>query len=308
MIKIENLRKEYDGVVALKGLDLALEEGDAFGFIGPNGAGKTTTIDILATLVEPTSGTAKVAGYDLWLEAKKVRQIIGYMPDFFGLYEDLKVWEYLDFFGAIHGLNKKHRLKKIEEVLELTNLTGKRNSLVQVLSRGMRQRLCLAKTLMHDPKVLLLDEPASGLDPRARMEIRELLKKLKRSGKTIFVSSHILPELSDICNKIGVIEDGILLTTGKVEEVISRVSGRKKLLIRVMEGAERATQILRGLSGIEKVELSEDELKVTHTVETTDVSGFISALLNGGIKVVSFNEEAADLEDIFMKISRGIVS
>lgn len=308
MIRIEGLRKEYDGVIALKGLDLALEEGDAFGFIGPNGAGKTTTIDILATLVEPTSGTARIAGYDLWLEPKKVRQVIGYMPDFFGLYEDLKVWEYLDFFGASYGLDKKYRLKKIEEVLELTNLTGKRDSLIQALSRGMRQRLCLAKTLVHDPKVLLLDEPASGLDPRARVEIRELLKKLKRLGKTIFVSSHILPELSDICNKIGIIEEGVLLATGGVEEVMSSVSGKRRLLIKVVEEAERAAQILRGLSGIEKVELSGDELKVTHTVGAADVSGLVSALLNGGIKVISFNEEAADLEDVFMKISKGILS
>ena len=203
MIQIQHLRKEYKELVAVKDLNLELEAGDIFGFIGPNGAGKTTTIKMLSTLLTPTAGRAMVDGIDVVRYPEQVRGIVGYMPDFFGVYDDIKVWEYLDFFAAAYRIPKDKRPQIIDDVLTLTDLNVKKDSYVESLSRGMKQRLCLAKTLVHDPKVLLLDEPASGLDPRARIEIKELLKELKAMGKTIIVSSHILPELADFCNKSG---------------------------------------------------------------------------------------------------------
>jgi len=206
MIKTTHLHKKYKNLVAVKDLNIEIERGDVYGFIGPNGAGKTTTIKILATLISPSFGTASIDGYDVRDYPRAVRAKIGYMPDFFGVYDDMKVWEYLDFFAAAYKIPRQQRVNIIDDVLELTDLHNKREDFVEALSRGMKQRLCLAKTLVHDPDVLLLDEPASGLDPRARIEMRELLKELRRMGKTILISSHILTELADFCNKIGIIE------------------------------------------------------------------------------------------------------
>src|SRR6266849_230112 len=227
VIQIRHLRKEYKDLVAVKDLNLELEQGDIFGFIGPNGAGKTTTIKMLATLLIPTAGTALVNGIDVVRHPEQIRSIVGYMPDFFGVYDDIKVWEYLDFFAAAYRVPKNKRPQIIDDVLTLTDLNVKKDSYVESLSRGMKQRLCLAKTLVHDPKVMLLDEPASGLDPRARIEIRELLKELKSMGKTIIISSHILPELADFCNKIGIIEQGELVVSGEVQAIMQQVSGAR---------------------------------------------------------------------------------
>src|SRR5438067_337568 len=223
MIQIRNLRKEYKDLVALRNLNLELESGDIFGFIGPNGAGKTTTIKMLATLLTPTSGVAYVDGVNVVQNPEAVRSVVGYMPDFFGVYDDIKVWEYLDFFAAAYRIPRHKRPQIIDDVLTLTDLNVKKDAYVESLSRGMKQRLCLAKTLVHDPKVLLLDEPASGLDPRARIEIKELLKELKAMGKTIIVSTHILPELADFCNKIGIIEKGEMIISGDVEAIIKQI-------------------------------------------------------------------------------------
>src|SRR5918997_1059673 len=227
LVEIENLRKEYKNLVAVRGLSLTLDAGDIFGFIGPNGAGKTTTIKMLATLLEPKSGVARVDGIDVTEDPQEVRARIGYMPDAFGVYDDFKVWEYLDFFATAYRIPRDDRPSLIDDVLELTTLTEKKDAYVEELSRGMKQRLCLAKTLVHDPKVLLLDEPASGLDPRARIEIKELLKELKSMGKTILVSSHILPELADFCNKIGIVEQGELVAAGPVEQIMEQVHGAR---------------------------------------------------------------------------------
>src|SRR5580704_1069370 len=220
VITIQNLRKDYKGLTAVKDLSLHLDAGDIFGFIGPNGAGKTTTIKMLATLLKPTSGRAAIDGVDVVANPEAVRERIGYMPAFFGIYDDMRVWEYLDFFAAAYRLPRAKRPRIIDDVLNLTDLIGKKDSYVEELSTGMKQRLCLAKTLIHDPKVLLLDEPAAGLDPRARIEVKELFKELKAMGKTIIISSHILPELADFCNKVGIIERGELLISGDVKEIM----------------------------------------------------------------------------------------
>ena len=223
MIKIQNFSKKYQSFFAVKKLNLSIEKGDIFGFIGPNGAGKTTTIRFLATLLQPSAGRALINGYDVTSQIMKVRHSIGYMPDNFGLYDGMKVWEFLDFFAVAYKMPRKRRLIVIEDVLALVDLTEKRNTLVNGLSRGMKQRLCLAKTLLHDPPVLILDEPASGLDPRARVEMKELLKELQRMGKTILISSHILSELAECCNKIGIMERGVLLAAGPIQEILKTV-------------------------------------------------------------------------------------
>src|SRR3569832_373657 len=214
MLEVKELRKVYGPLTAVNGISFSQHPGDVFGFIGSNGAGKTTTIRMLSTLLEPTAGTATLNGVDILRDPMQIRRMIGYMPDFFGLYDDVKVWEYLDFFATIYGVAKKHRNEVIDNVLELTDLTVKRDSMVQSLSRGMQQRLCLARCLVHDPAMLLLDEPASGLDPRARAELKELIAELGRMGKIVIVSSHIHPELADFCNTVGIIERGELLAVG----------------------------------------------------------------------------------------------
>src|ERR1044071_8978507 len=235
MIQIHHLRKQYKDLVALHDLNLELNAGDIFGYIGPNGAGKTTTIKMLATLLTPTAGTAYVDGVDVVRNPEAVRAVLGYMPDFFGVYDDIKVWEYLDFFAAAYRIPRHKRPQIIDDVLTLTDLNVKKDAYVESLSRGMKQRLCLAKTLVHDPKVLLLDEPASGLDPRARIEIKELLKELKAMGKTIIISSHILPELADFCNKIGIIEKGQMIVAGDVGEIVKDVRERHVLEVKILD-------------------------------------------------------------------------
>ena len=310
MVDIQHLRKEYtNNLVAVKDLSLHLDRGDIFGFIGPNGAGKTTTIKMLATLLRPTSGRAFIDGVDVTREPERVRGIIGYMPDNFGVYDDIKVWEYLDFFAAAYKIPRDKRPQIIDDVLELTDLTVKKDSYVEELSRGMKQRLCLAKTLVHDPQVLLLDEPASGLDPRARIEIKELLKELKAMGKTIIISSHILPELADFCNKIGIIEQGELIVSGDVGEIMRQITGGLLLDVRVFpEDEERATALLRAIPTIRAVRPNDKELKVEYTGDPDQTHEVLTALVSQGIRVRSFTEEHTDLEDIFMKVTRGVVS
>src|SRR6266403_1293801 len=244
MIETRDLTKTYGDLYALNRLTLKLEKGDVYGFIGPNGAGKTTTMRILATLLNPSWGEASVCGYSIYNGAKDIRRVIGYMPDFFGVYDDMKVIEYLEFFAAAYRIKGPERRKKCDQVLELVDLGYKRDALVTSLSRGMTQRLGLARVLLHEPQVLLLDEPASGLDPRARIEMRGLLKELRNMGKTILVSSHILPELADICNKIGIIERGKLLFDGDVSSAIRRVRSKKVLHVIVGDGRNAAAAIM----------------------------------------------------------------
>src|SRR6187401_1195676 len=266
MIETRDLTKMYGDLYALNRLNLTLDQGDVYGFIGPNGAGKTTTMRILATLLNPTWGEASVCGYSIYNNAKEIRRVMGYMPDFFGVYDDMKVVEYLEFFAAAYRINGPARRKKCEQVLELVDLGYKRDALVTSLSRGMTQRLGLARVLLHDPQVLLLDEPASGLDPRARIEMRALLKELRKMGKTILVSSHILPELSDICNKIGIIERGQLLFDGDVQTAIRQVRQRHVFMVSVGKDTnELAAKKLETYPEIDSVSLEDkgEWVKVT---------------------------------------------
>ena len=307
MIHIQHLHKEYKGLTAVKDLSLELDAGDIFGFIGPNGAGKTTTIKMLATLLKPTSGKAEIDGVDVVEHPEAVRGRIGYMPAFFGIYDDMRVWEYLDFFAGAYRLPKAQRPRIIDDVLSLTDLAGKKDSYVEELSTGMKQRLCLAKTLIHDPKVLLLDEPASGLDPRARIEIKELFKELKAMGKTIIISSHILPELADFCNKVGIIERGEMLVSGDVQDIMAQVTGGRTLEVRLLDGHDRALELLEGSPGVRAVRRAEAHLHIDFAGDPAMQADLNTRLVEGGLRVLSFSEQETDLEDIFMKVTKGLV-
>jgi ABC-2 type transport system ATP-binding protein len=307
VIRIEKLRKEYKGLTAVKELDLQLDAGDIFGFIGPNGAGKTTTIKMLATLLKPSSGKAYIDGVDVVANPEAVRERIGYMPAFFGIYDDMRVWEYLDFFASAYRLPRNERPRIIDDVLNLTDLIGKKDNYVEELSTGMKQRLCLAKTLIHDPKVLLLDEPASGLDPRARIEIKELFKELKAMGKTIIISSHILPELADFCNKVGIIERGEMLISGDVQEIMSQVSGGKTLEIRILGDLEHAAEATHSLPGVRAVRTLDSKLHVDFNGDLEAQADLNRLLVEKGLRILSFTEQQTDLEDIFMKVTKGLV-
>ncbi len=307
MIRTYNLTKRFGSLTAVDNLNLEIGTGDIFGFIGPNGAGKTTTIKMLATLTRPTDGYADICGYNIVRELDDVKRVIGYMPDFFGVYDDMKVWEYLDFFAMAYKIHPSQRVKIIDDVLQLTDLMVKKEDYVESLSRGMKQRLCLAKTLVHDPKVLLLDEPASGLDPRARIELRELLKELRKMGKTILISSHILTELADFCNTIGIIEQGKLLVAGPVAEITQQLQGARVVEVQIKSDVNQATDFLSALPGVQKVEGDGEILRVSVAIELEDVSSLMEELVKRGVKVASFREVEVNLEDIFMKITKGAV-
>jgi ABC-2 type transport system ATP-binding protein len=307
MIETKNLTKNYGELVAVSDLNLNIEEGDIFGFIGPNGAGKTTTMRILVTLLEPTRGQAFVNGIDVAKHGKEVRRLVGYMPDFMGVYDDLKVFEYLEFFAAAFAIERKKRKSVVDGVLELMDLQSKNNVTVDSLSRGMQQRLGLARVLIHDPKVLILDEPASGLDPRARIEIRELLRELKRMGKTIMISSHILSELEEICDHIGIIERGRLVFSGTLEEIRSRLGIQSKVRIKVVGNPDKAVQLLSALPQIRQVTVLEDQILVTFQ-EGQNADGIIARTLVGGdIDIISIQPERLKLDDAFLQLTEGIV-
>jgi len=312
MIETRDLTKKYGDLYALDRLTLKLDKGDVFGFIGPNGAGKTTTMRILATLLHPSWGEANVCGYSIYSGSKDIRRAIGYMPDFFGVYDDMKVIEYLEFFAAAYRIKGADRRKKCDQVLELVDLGYKRDALVTSLSRGMTQRLGLARVLLHDPQVLLLDEPASGLDPRARIEMRELIKELRGMNKTIMVSSHILPELADICNKIGIIERGKLLFNGDVETAIKQVRGKHVYMVSVggADQNELAAKKMSAYPEIDSVDLEKDALSVKVTLRDGNEDGtFIpERLIKDGFRLRSFKEEEIDLEDVFLGITKGITN
>ena len=307
MIKARRLGKCYGGKSwALRDLDLIIERGDMFGLIGPNGAGKTTLIKILATLLQPTEGTAMVADLSVARNPLAVRRRIGYLPDSFGVYEEMKVREYLEFFAASYGLRNPQRNQIVDGVLQLTDLGGKRDELISALSRGMQQRLGLARVLVHDPDVLLLDEPASGLDPRARIEIRALLKELRRMGKTILISSHILADIADLCNKIGLIEKGRLLYAGAVDDAIARVRGGELWFVEVADDMARAADVLRREPGVGAVETRNGHLGVTLSGGDPDVVP--RALLREGLRLRGFRREDVSLEEAFLRLTKGEVS
>lgn len=321
MIEIKKLTKTFGSLVAVSDLDLQIASGDIFGFIGPNGAGKTTSMRILVTLMEPTSGSAFIDGLDVTKKGKEVRRRVGYMPDFMGVYDDLKVFEYLEFFAAAFGIEYRKRKAIVDGVLELTDLVSKQEALVDSLSRGMQQRLGLARVLIHDPKVLILDEPASGLDPRARIEMRELLRELKRMGKTIMISSHILSELEEICDEIGIIEHGQLVFSGTLEEIRPRLGIQSKVRVKVLGNEPRAVELLSALPQIQRVELMGTQAVSTGLTpeaggstllvtfkEGANVDGLIArTLVTGGVDLVYLQPEQLKLDDAFLQLTKGIV-
>jgi ABC-2 type transport system ATP-binding protein len=309
MIETRDLTKKYGELFAIKSINLKLDRGDVFGFIGPNGAGKTTTMRILATLLNPSWGEAYVGGNSIYSKPREIRRLIGYMPDSYGVYENMKVIEYLEFFAAAYRIKGVERRKTCDRVLELVDLGYKREAFVTSLSRGMNQRLGLARVLLHDPQVLLLDEPASGLDPRARIEIRNLLKQLGGMGKTIMVSSHILPELADVCNKIGIIERGELLVNDDVATVMQRVKGQTVLLIAVKGDLDKAAVLLQQHGNVESIERTPDHnLRVTLTPGDHDPSELARLLIDSGHALTRLTEEEINLETAFMKLTQGITS
>ncbi len=308
MIKTQDLTKAYGDLHAIDHLNLDLDEGDLFGFIGPNGSGKTTTMRILATLLQPSWGEAYVCDYSIYTHPKEIRRLVGYMPDFFGVYDDMKVIEYLEFFAAAYRIKGKQRRKVCNEMLELVDLGYKRDAFVTSLSRGMTQRLGLARVLLHDPQVLLLDEPASGLDPRARIEIRALLKQLRGMGKTIMVSSHILPELADICNKVGIIERGQLLVSANVSDVMKQIRRRPLLMIGVAGDLDQAAKTVEQSALVESVEPRDGVLYATLAEGVEDYSELPSQLIQAGHKLTLFREEEVNLETAFMELTKGITA
>ncbi|MER2007782.1 ABC transporter ATP-binding protein [Psychrobacillus sp. BL-248-WT-3] len=307
MIEIKGLTKKYGSFYALNDLNLTLHEGTVFGFVGANGAGKSTTFSILATLLQPTSGEAFVNGKSVKTDPHEVRKQIGYMPDFFGVYDQLKANEYLDFYGASYGIPEAERAVLIPQLLELVNLTHKRYAYVDLLSRGMKQRLCLARALIHDPKVLILDEPASGLDPRARIEMRDILRQLKEMGKTILISSHILPELAEMCDEIGVIDGGRLIAHGSVQEIQAQLAGERRITVKVKGLLENAATFFEEDPFASKVESHPEKNAITFSYRGSeeDQINLLKKAVEQSLKIISFAETETDLEDVFMEITKG---
>jgi ABC-2 type transport system ATP-binding protein len=309
MIEVSHFTKRYGDFVAVDDLSFSIGKGEIFGFIGPNGAGKSTTIRFLATLLRPTAGEGRVAGFSVTSEPMAVRRVIGFMPDDFGVYDGMKVWEFLDFFAVAYEIPRSYRKKIIGEVLELLDLSHKKDDYVNGLSKGMKQRLCLAKTLVHDPPVLILDEPASGLDPRARLEMKALLNELKQMGKTILISSHILSELADFCTSIGIIERGKMLAAGSIQEIQQQIRSHRVIKVRVLgDHADRAADMLRGDSSIRTVETFDHTITAEFEGQDPDMARLLGGLVSSGIVVQSFAEEPLSLEEVFMMITKGIVS
>lgn len=307
MIKTIKLTKKYDDMYAIRDIDLDLGQGDLFGFIGPNGAGKTTTMRIVATLLEPTEGEAYVCDYSIYTHPKEIRRLVGFMPDFFGVYDDMTVIEYLEFFAAAYRIGPQARRKRCNEMLDIVDLDFKRDAYANTLSRGQTQRLGLARTLLHDPAVLLLDEPLSGLDPRARIEMRALMRRLGAMGKTIIVSSHILPELADVCNKVGIIDSGKMIACDDVASIIKRVSPNTTLLIDLVKPQDSAKAIdtISAEPMVEHVAVDGAKLKVTIKPGVEDYSSLSMLLATQGIPFTKFAAEEINLESAFMAFTKG---
>src|SRR6266481_9415812 len=294
------LTRTFGPMTALAALDLTILRGDLFGFIGSNGAGKTTTLRILATFLAPSAGSARVLGHDVVRDADQVRHVIGYMPDFFGVYKDMEVTEYLDFFGACYKIPTAQREKTVNDVLELVGLSEKKGALIGALSRGMQQRLGLARVLIHDPQLLLLDEPASGLDPRARIEMMAILQELQRLGKTIIISSHILSELQTLCNRVAIIEKGRLIYSGPVQGVRDQMGAGRVIWVRVSSDQARAVELLKARPEVNQVEQVEGRIKVTLNDHETDPGCVAETVVRGGLKLVGLEEYELGLEEVFM--------
>lgn len=306
VIETHDLTKKYGEMFAIRAIDLTLDEGDLFGFIGPNGAGKTTTMRIIATLLNPTWGEAYVCGNSIYTKPREIRRLVGYMPDFFGVYDDMRVIEYLEFFAAAYRIKGPRRREVCNEMLEIVDLDFKRDAYANTLSRGQTQRLGLARTLLHDPQVLLLDEPLSGLDPRARIEMRNLLRRLGQMGKTIIVSSHILPELADICNKIGIIDRGVMTVNAAVSDVMKQVRERTVLNIAVKGDVDSAARLLEQHDSVDWVDVRDGQTVVTLNADVDDYSDLPDMLVRNGCRITLFQEEQVSLESAFMALTKGM--
>ena len=307
IVRATGLVKRFDATVAVAGLDLEVEEGEIFGLVGPNGAGKTTTLRILATLLAPTSGDAEIAGISVRRNPNAVRRVLGFMPDVFGVYDDMKVWEYLDFFARCYGIPPARRKQMIADLLDLVDLGDRRDSYVQGLSRGMQQRLCLAHTLVHDPQVLLLDEPASGLDPRARVELRELLRELRSLGKTIVISSHILPELEELCTSVAIVDRGQVLAQGRVADIERRLRVGAVLRVRVL-GEQPAREAARAhfaaQPDVASATLLEDgTIEIGYRGDDAGTARLLASAIRADLAIVSFARAASDLEELFLQVT-----
>jgi ABC-2 type transport system ATP-binding protein len=307
IVRTDGLVKRYDRTVAVAGIDLAIDQGEIFGLVGPNGAGKTTTLRMLATLLRPDAGTAEIDGWSVTRNPDEVRRVLGFMPDAFGVYDDMKVWEYLDFFARCYGLPAASRRRMIGDLLELVDLGDRRNAYVQDLSRGMQQRLCLAHALVHDPRVLLLDEPASGLDPRARVELRELLRELRSMGKTVVISSHILPELEELCTSVAIVDRGQVLAQGQVAEIERRLRFGAVLRVRLLlEGDELAAARDRLAAQPDVASaaiLPDGTVELGFRGDDAAAARLLADVVAAGLPVASFARAASDLEELFLQVT-----
>jgi ABC-2 type transport system ATP-binding protein len=307
IVQTHGLVKRFDKTIAVAGLDLAVEAGEIFGLVGPNGAGKTTTLRMLATLLRPSAGSAEIDGWSLTGNPDEARRVLGFMPDVFGVYDDMKVWEYLDFFARCYGLPAAGRRRMIADLLELVDLADRRDHYVQTLSRGMEQRLCLAHALVHDPKVLLLDEPASGLDPRARVELRELLRELRSLGKTIVISSHILPELEELCTSLAIVDHGQVLAQGRVSDIERRLRFGAVLRIRLLlegEALEAARERFAADADVASAAILDDgTIELGFRGDDAASARLLAASVSAGLPIVSFARAASDLEELFLQVT-----
>ena len=306
IVEARGLVKRYPGTLAVGGVDLDVPEGEIFGLVGPNGAGKTTMLRMLATLLLPTSGDALIAGESVTRNPQAVRRVLGYMPDSFGVYDDMKVWEYLDFFGRCYGLGPARRKRMIGDLLELVDLASKRDAYVQSLSRGMQQRLCLAHALVHDPQVLLLDEPASGLDPRARVELRELLRELRTLGKTILISSHILPELEELCTSVAIVDRGRVLAAGTIAEIGAKLRVGEVLRVRVLgdaEAVEAARAWFEGQPDVASSSLDAGQIEIGFRGDEAGAAQLLAQAIASRIQVASYSPAATDLQELFLQVT-----
>jgi ABC-2 type transport system ATP-binding protein len=307
IVRTEGLVKRYDRTVAVAGIDLAIDQGEIFGLVGPNGAGKTTTLRMLATLLRPDAGTAEIDGWSVTRNPDEVRRVLGFMPDAFGVYDDMKVWEYLDFFARCYGLPAAGRRRMIGDLLELVDLGDRRDAYVQDLSRGMQQRLCLAHALVHDPQVLLLDEPASGLDPRARVELRELLRELRSMGKTIVISSHILPELEELCTSVAIVDRGQVLAQGRVAEIERRLRFGAVLRVRLLlEGDELAAardELAAQADVASATILPDGTVELGFRGDDAAAARLLAVVVAAGLPVATFARAASDLEELFLQVT-----
>ncbi len=305
MLHIDHLYKNYGKFQAVRDLTLHIPQGDLFGFVGPNGAGKTTTIRMVCGLMLPTAGSISINGVDALTHRKEIKKQIGYVPDFFGVYDNLKVKEYMDFYGSMYRMHSGEIGRIADDLLELVNLSDKKEVFVDTLSRGMKQRLCVARALIHNPALLVLDEPNSGLDPRARVEMKELLLNLRSMGKTIVISSHILSELSEMCNSIGIMDHGNLVAAGRIEDVMEHVFGNDQLIITLEEGREMALRIASEYPKVKVRSAGEHEIRLSHTMSKREIAGMVGAMIAHDVVVTGFHKQEGDLETLFMRVTEG---